>query len=225
MATRNILKDGEKALNKKSRAVTDFNARLHLLLDDMRETLIEANGLGLAAPQVGVLRRVALIVDTGLETEPPDETMNDIPDSISDVYTDEQTDEAENARLAEENAKRLNEQIIELVNPEIIGSSGEQTGSEGCLSVPGVYGIVTRPENVLVKAMDRYGQTFEMEVSELTARAVCHEIDHLDGVIFTSVAERLLTEEELAELAASRQAEREALSESSENSKEAENHR
>jgi len=162
MATRNILKDGDKGLTKKSRVVKDFNKRLHILLDDMRETLIEANGLGLAAPQVGVLRRVALIVDASLETE------------------------------------SLEEQVVELVNPEIINRDGEQTGSEGCLSVPGVYGIVTRPETVVIRAQDRYGKTFELEGKELTARAVCHEIDHLNGVVFTSIAERLLTEEELA---------------------------
>jgi len=165
MATRNILKDGDRGLNKKSRVVTDFNNRLHILLDDMRETLIEANGLGLAAPQVGVLRRVALIVDS------------------------------------KEDADSVDEQIIELVNPEIITSEGELSASEGCLSVPGVYGMVTRPERVKVRAQDRFGKTFEFEGQELTARAVCHEVDHLDGVIFTSVAERFLTEEELEEIA------------------------
>jgi len=166
MATRNILKDEDVGLRKKSRVISDFNKRLHLLLDDMRETLIEANGLGLAAPQVGVLRRAALIVDTSIESE------------------------------------FIDDQIIELVNPEIINTEGEQTGSEGCLSLPGVYGIVTRPNTVKVKAQDRYGETFEIEGNELTARAVCHEIDHLDGIVFTSIAERLLTEEEMAELAA-----------------------
>jgi peptide deformylase len=169
MAIRNILKDDDPGLMKKSRVVTDFNKRLHLLIDDMRETLIEANGLGLAAPQVGVLRRVALIVDINIETEFPEE------------------------------------QIIELINPEIINEAGEQTGSEGCLSVPGVYGIVTRPDTVRVRAQDRFGKVFEFEGSELTARAVCHECDHLNGVIFTSLAERILTEEELAEMAAERE--------------------
>jgi len=171
MATRNILKDGDKGLEKRSRVVTDFNKRLHTLLDDMHETLIEANGLGLAAPQVGVLRRVALIVDTSVETESPELTK---------------------------------EQIVELINPEIVDNEGEQTGTEGCLSVPGVYGIVTRPDTVIVRALDRFGKSFELEVNELSARAVCHEIDHLDGVIFTTKAERLLTEEEYAELVAQR---------------------
>ena len=179
MATRNILKDGDRGLSKKSRVVTDFNQRLHTLLDDMRETLIEANGLGLAAPQVGVLRRAALVVDTSIETE------------------------------------LMEEQIIELINPEIISLEGEQSGSEGCLSMPGVYGIVTRPEIVKIKAQDRHGNPFELEGKELAARAVCHEIDHLDGVVFTSIAERLLTEEELAELT--------AQNEQSENEEEEEN--
>jgi len=170
MAIRNILGGDDPALAKKSRAVTDFNRRLHVLLDDMRETMLDANGLGLAAPQVGVLRRVALIVDLNAETEDH------------------------------------GEEIIELVNPEIVGCTGEQTGSEGCLSLPGVYGIVTRPESVIVRARDRYGEEFELLCSELTARAACHEIDHLNGVIFTSLTERLLTEEELAQMRAEREA-------------------
>jgi len=161
MAIRNILQGNDPALRKRCRAITDFNRRLHVLLDDMRETLIGANGLGLAAPQVGVLRRVALIVDLDIVTESPEE------------------------------------QIVELVNPEIVSESGEQSGSEGCLSVPGVYGIVKRPETVAVRAQDRYGKSFELEVSKLAARAACHEIDHLNGVVFTSLAERILSEEEL----------------------------
>ena len=185
MATRNILKDGEKGLTKRSRVVSNFNDRLHILIDDMRETLIEANGLGLAAPQVGVLRRVALIVDTGIGVE---ET------------GDEDTELSEDERV-----ELLKRQIIELVNPEIIKQDGEQSGSEGCLSVPGVYGLVTRPETVLIKAQDRYGKSFEMEANELTARAVCHEVDHLEGVIFTSRVERFLSEEELAEMAAQKE--------------------
>jgi len=187
MATRNILKDGDKGLIKKSRTVTDFNNRLHILLDDMRETLIEANGLGLAAPQVGVLRRVALVVDTGIgtgETEGVNVELNE-----------------------EEQLKLYNEQIIELVNPEIVRQNGEQSGSEGCLSLPGVYGIVTRPETVLFKAQDRYGDSFELEVSDMAARAVCHEIDHLNGIIFTSVVERFLSEEELTEMASQKEEE------------------
>jgi len=177
MATRNILTEGERGLNKKSRAVTDFNQRLHILLDDMRETLIEANGLGLAAPQVGVLRRVVLVVDTEADEE------------------------------------FIDDQIIELINPEIIDRSGEQSCSEGCLSVPGVYGIVARPETVKIKARDRYGKSFELTGSELTARAICHELDHLEGVLFTSIAERILTDEELAEMNAQKLADEEADSE------------
>jgi peptide deformylase len=171
MALRNILKDGDPGLRKKSRVVTEFNKRLHILLDDMRETLTDADGLGLAAPQVGVLRRVALIVDTNIETEVPEE------------------------------------QIVELINPEIISEEGEQIRSEGCLSLPGVYGMVVRPETVKIKAYDRYGKPFELQGSELTARAICHEINHLDGIVFTSIAERLLTEEELEELRRERESE------------------
>jgi len=169
MAVRMILKDNDITLSKQSRAVTEFNTRLHTLLDDMRETLIEANGLGLAAPQVGVLRRAVLIVDLSIEAE------------------------------------TVEKQIIELINPEIIKTSGEQSGNEGCLSVPGVYGIVTRPETVKIRAFNRFGKAFYYTGKEMTARAICHEIDHLNGVIFTSIAERLLTEEELLQLAAGNQ--------------------
>jgi len=166
MATRNILRDDDPGLLKKSRAITEYNQRLHILLDDMKETLIKANGLGLAAPQVGVLRRAVLIVDTGIEADSPEE------------------------------------QIIELINPQILETDGEQTGREGCLSVPGVYGIVTRPESLRVAAYDRFGNSFELSGTQLTARAICHELDHLDGIVFTSIVERYLTEEEVAEMTA-----------------------
>ncbi|MDR3309959.1 MAG: peptide deformylase [Oscillospiraceae bacterium] len=166
MALRTILNDSDPSLRKKSRPVTDFDARLHRLLDDMRETLIDSGGVGLAAPQVGVLRRAVLVADT---------TREDLP------YA---------------------EQIIELINPEIAASSGEQTGSEGCLSIPGTFGIVTRPKLVKIRAQDRDGKEFEVWGAGLTARAFCHETDHLNGVLFTDLAERLLTEEELEELRA-----------------------
>jgi len=164
MAIRTILRGDDPTLNKQSRIVDEFNRRLHVLLDDMRETLIEANGLGLAAPQVGVLRKAALIVDVNIETDKP------------------------------------NEQIIELINPEIVEFSGEQKGSEGCLSIPNVYGMVSRPNTVRVRAQDRFGGLFELVCHELTARAVCHEVDHLNGVMFTSLTDHILTEEELKEL-------------------------
>lgn len=153
MALRNIVTVGDSVLNKVCRPVTKFDKRLHMLLDDMAETLEEANGVGLAAPQVGVLRRVVL-VDTG-------------------------------------------DEILELINPEIIRSEGEQTGVEGCLSVPGKYGIVTRPNLVAVRAQDRNGNWFEAEGEELIARCFCHELAHLDGHLYTEVAERMLTAEEL----------------------------
>ena len=160
MALRNILTKEQPLLYKKSRVVTDFNPRLHQLLDDMRETLLQANGVGLAAPQVGVLRRAVLVMET-------------------------------NVPEGEE------EYVIELINPEILEVSGEQDGPEGCLSVPGEYGLVKRPMHVKVRAQDRFGETFEVEGEGLTARCFCHEIDHLDGIVFTSKAERMLTEEEM----------------------------
>ena len=160
MALRNILTKEQPGLYKKCRPVTEFNPRLHQLLDDMRETLMNANGVGLAAPQVGVLRRAVLVIETN------------VPEGES-------------------------EKIIELINPEILECDGEQDGPEGCLSVPGEYGLVKRPMHVRVRAQDRDGQWFEVEGEGLTARCFCHEIDHLEGVVFTSRAERMLSEEEL----------------------------
>lgn len=153
MALRNILTEGEPTLHKVSRKVTRFDDRLHILIDDMVETLKSASGVGLAAPQVGVLRRV-VVVDTG-------------------------------------------DEVLELINPEIVEQSGEQTGLEGCLSVPGKYGIVTRPNFVKVCAQDREGNWYETEGEELIARAFCHELEHLDGHLYTEKMERFLTDEEL----------------------------
>ncbi len=160
MALRNVLTKEEPGLYKKSRPVKDFNPRLHQLLDAMAQTLATQNGVGLAAPQVGVLRRAVIVLETN------------VPEGEEDY-------------------------LIELINPEIIESSGEQYGPEGCLSVPGEYGLVKRPMNVKVRAQNRNGEFFEVEGTGLTARCFCHEIDHLDGVVFTSKCDRMLTEEEL----------------------------
>ena len=157
MALRKILRESDPSLFKSSRPVTDFNERLWVLLDDMLETMQNDNGVGLAAPQVGVLRR-AVIVDTG-------------------------------------------DGVVELINPEIIESSEEEAEDyEGCLSCPGEYGYVTRPVHVKVKAFDRNGNPFEIEGDGLTARAFCHEIDHLNGIIFKVRARRMLTPKEVEEL-------------------------
>ena len=154
MGLRKILTDKEPALHKVCKPVEKFDRKLHCLLDDMRETLIESNGVGLAAPQVGILRRVVL-VDIG-------------------------------------------EEIIELINPELLETDGEQVGAEGCLSVPGKYGLVKRPYYAKVRAQDRDGEWFEAEGEELIGRCFCHELDHLDGILYTQVMDRFLTEEELA---------------------------
>lgn len=140
MALRNIVKDGDPILRKKCREVTEFNERLNVLLDDMRETLVLANGAGLAAPQVGVLKRVAIV-------------------SVDDAF-------------------------YELINPEIIETAGEEISPEGCLSLPGICGTVNRPYKVTVRAQDRFGKTFTARGEGLLARAFCHEIDHLDGILF-----------------------------------------
>ena len=153
MGIRKILTVDEPALHKTCKPVENFDKKLHKLLDDMRQTLIDSEGVGLAAPQVGILRRVVL-VDNG-------------------------------------------EQILELVNPQLIETDGEQIGAEGCLSVPGKYGLVKRPYYAKVRAQDRYGEWFEAEGEKLIGRCFCHEYDHLDGIVYTEVMERFLTEEEL----------------------------
>ena len=156
MALRKIALQGEPCLTKTCRPVTDFNGRLDDLLDDLTDTLVDSGGVGLAAPQVGILRRVCVV-------------MNE------------------------------DDEIIELVNPEIIYTEGEQTGLEGCLSVPGKYGEVTRPWFVRVRAQDRRGNWFEAEDEGLTARCFCHEIEHLDGHLFVEHTDHLLSDEELEE--------------------------
>ena len=161
MALRQILTVADPALHKVCRPVTKFDAKLHDLLEDMKETLLEANGVGLAAPQVGILRRV-VVIDLG-------------------------------------------DEIVELINPEILETSGEQDGTEGCLSVPEEYWLVKRPNLVKAKAQDRNGQWFEIEGEELIARCICHECDHLDGHIYTERAYHKLTDEELDELFSARE--------------------
>lgn len=156
MALRKILTDENPTLKKVCKPVTAFNDRLGTLIDDMKETMQDAYGVGLAAPQVGILRRV-VVVDLG-------------------------------------------DQIIELVNPEILSASGEQDGLEGCLSLPDRYGMVKRPNVVRVKAQDRNGDWFEYEGEGLIARCFCHEIEHLDGHLYTEKAYHMLTEEEYQEL-------------------------
>ena len=162
MALRNIVEKGDSVLAKHCRPVTDFNAKLHTLLDDMAETLIKANGVGLAAPQVGILRRAVLVLETN------------VPEGEDDY-------------------------IIELINPEIIETSGEQEGPEGCLSVPSVYGWVKRPDYAKVRAQDRNGEWFEVEGEGLTARAFCHELDHLDGILYTDKADDVFEPDEETE--------------------------
>ena len=154
MALRKILTQGDPTLNKKSRPVERFDERLHILLDDMKETLAAANGAGLAAPHVGILRRVVVVVDA-------------------------------------------DDHMVELVNPELVYTEGEQTGLEGCLSVPGKYGLVTRPYKARIRAQDRNGQSFELDGEEIVARCFCHELEHLDGHLFVEHTDRLYTVDEL----------------------------
>ena len=151
MAKRALVFSPDELLRKRSREVTSFDARLATLLDDMAETMYAADGVGLAAVQVGVLRR-AVVIDCG-------------------------------------------EKRYELINPVILETSGEQTGAEGCLSFPDQYGEVTRPNYVKVRAQDRRGNWYEAEGEGLLARAFCHEIDHLDGVLFPDHATQMFEPE------------------------------
>ena len=156
MAILNIVKEGDPTLRKVCRPVTEITPRILTLLNDMRETLIEANGAGLAAPQVGILRRIALV--------------------------------------------DLGEEIVELINPEIVETEGEQEEVEGCLSVPDVWGVTRRPARVKVKALNCEGEEFTVEGEGLNARCLCHEIDHLDGHLFTDNVLHILTPEEVEEM-------------------------
>jgi peptide deformylase len=153
MAKRKIVQYGDDTLRRVCRPVDTINKNVLTLLDDMAETMRAADGVGLAAPQVGILRRIVVI-----ETEPG--------------------------------------QLIELINPKIIAMAGEQEGSEGCLSLPGQFGMVKRPKYVTVRATDRHGKEFEMSGSDLLARAFCHELEHLDGKLFIDSAEYMLEDDE-----------------------------
>lgn len=157
MAIISIVKDGDEVLRKKCRPVSEITPRVIRLLDDMIDTLHDSGGVGLAAPQVGVLRRIAIV-----EVEPGE--------------------------------------LIELINPVIVSKKGKQQELEGCLSVPGKWGITKRPYEVTVKALDRNGEEFMVTGEDLLARALCHEIDHLDGTLFYDKAVRMLTNEELRSL-------------------------
>lgn len=156
MGTRSIIRIGDETLRKSCKKQEKFDLRLAILLRDMAETMYKAEGVGLAGPQVGILRRVAVI----------------------DVTEDHSG-------------------LLELVNPEIIEREGEQTGREGCLSVPGRQGIVTRPRKVKVRYQNRKGQWMELETEGFEARAVCHELDHLDGRLYVDIMDRELNEEEI----------------------------
>ena len=153
MAKLKIVKFGEPALRKVSRPVEEITPRIHTLLDDMLETMHAANGVGLAGPQVGILRRIAVV----------------------------EVEEGE---------------VFELINPKIIAFAGEQEGAEGCLSVPGRYGLVKRPQHVTVRATNRHGEEYEITAHDFLARALCHEIDHLDGHLYIDKVTRMLDEDE-----------------------------
>ncbi|MBQ9134894.1 MAG: peptide deformylase [Lachnospiraceae bacterium] len=151
MALRNIREMGDEVLNKHCKEIKEMTPRLRELIEDMIDTMYEANGVGLAAPQVGVLKRVVVIDVTG-------------------------------------------EDLFVMINPEILETDGEQTGHEGCLSVPGKSGVVTRPNYVKARALDIDMQPYEVEAEELFARAICHELDHLDGHLYVEKVEGSLVD-------------------------------
>lgn len=153
MALRKIVNKSEDILRKKCKPVVNFDEKLGILLDDMAETMYKANGVGLAAPQVGILRR-AVVVDVG-------------------------------------------EGLLELINPEIVKSKGSQRGIEGCLSCPDDWGYVVRPNEIVVKGQDRTGKFIQLKLKEFFARAVCHELDHLDGQLFIDIADEMVNPSEL----------------------------
>ena len=157
MSVRTIIKRGDPVLEKKCHPVTQFDQKLWDLLDDLKDTLAQANGVGLAAPQIGILRRAVIVI-----TE--------------------------------------DDEVLELVNPEIIDQAGEQEGLEGCLSVPNLWGIVKRPEWGKVRAYDRNGNLFEREGRGLTARCFCHELAHLEGQLYSQLCDRLYTNEEMEQM-------------------------
>lgn len=156
MALRNLRYEGDELLAKKSREITQINDRLLQLLDDMAETMYKEEGVGLAAPQVGILRR-CVVIDVG-------------------------------------------EGLVKLINPEIVSAEGEAESMEGCLSVPDFVGLVKRPEKVTVKAQNEKGEDITVEGEGFFAKALCHEIDHLNGIIFTDIAEEVYTKEEYEEM-------------------------
>ena len=156
MGIRKIVEIGDEALRKQCKPQLKFDHRLHVLLKDMADTMYKAEGVGLAGPQVGILRRVAVV-------------------DISEDHSG----------------------LLELINPEIIEQEGCQTGREGCLSLPGRQGVVTRPMKVKIRYQDRRGEWFELETEGFEARAVCHELDHLDGRLYIDVMDRELTQEEI----------------------------
>ena len=156
MGTRNIVKIGDETLRKTCRVQEKFDHRLAVLLNDMADTMYKAEGVGLAAPQVGILRRVAVV---------------DITEDHSG--------------------------LLEMVNPDILETEGIQTGREGCLSVPGRQGVVTRPMRIRAQYQDRKGNLMEIETEGFEARAICHEIDHLDGRLYVDIMDRELTKEEI----------------------------
>lgn len=177
MALRNVVLDGDPILKKVCRPVTKFDDKLAQLLDDMAETMLSEDGLGLAAPQVGFLRRAFVAMDE-----------SSLPPRIRKAESGEE-DASAQAELPEQEEAEYEPVVMEFINPEIIEKEGEVRGYEGCLSFPGRFGAIARPQRVKIKAFDRFGNEFEYEGSGTFARCLCHETDHLNGVTIDELAE------------------------------------
>lgn len=215
MALRNIVQVGDDVLRKQAKEVKVINDRILTLVEDMVDTLYESGGVGLAAPQVGVLRRI-VVIDLGSEFEDEllkqdedadsaDVTTDTTVDAAADATTEESSNETPRDRRSQaralptrnewdlsvldgEDDEEEEDSLIVLINPEIIYSEGETVAEEGCLSVPGKTGTVKRPYKVVVKALDIDGEEIEVTGEGFLAKAICHELDHLDGKLYIDIA-------------------------------------
>jgi peptide deformylase len=196
MALRTVVREGDDILRKKAKEVTNFGERIHILLDDMWETMREYDGVGLAAPQVAVLRRAVVVDVTDLMRVEEEIDSSSDPESKQEGKTAGGPSPDGPERLPESEGEDVPTLRYELLNPVVIEAEGEIAEKEGCLSLPGVVGVVKRPARVKVRAMDRNGNEIVVEGEGVLAKAICHEMDHLEGILFTDKAESIERQED-----------------------------